>query len=80
VPSEGRPLKVAIWPTGIRPFPESVQPALYDYYPDDGSGRGVLVETSGPGIRSATYATVPTPFHPPPPLDAVLQQAAQSLR
>jgi DNA-binding CsgD family transcriptional regulator len=77
----GEPLKVAIWPTGVQPFPDLASPALFDYYPDDGTGRGALVQTACPAVAGGHCSQfIDFSFYPPPPIDAILQEAARQLQ
>lgn len=75
----GERLRVAIWPTAPSYLAESVQPALYDYYLDDGTGRPVLVETWGPSLLGGRAGAGYFAFYPPPGLDSVLRRAAVAL-
>jgi hypothetical protein len=77
----GEPLKVAIWPTGVQPFPDLVTPALFDYYPGDETGLGILVQTSCPAVAGGYCSQfVDFSFYPPPDIDAALQKASRQLQ
>jgi hypothetical protein len=76
---DGEPLRVAIWPTAPVYLPEAVEPALYDYYLDDGTGRAVLVETRGPSLLGGSGSAGYFAFYPPAGLLELLRDAALSL-
>lgn len=74
-PFTGPSMDVEMWPTGIDPFPEAVQPARYVYYPHDASGSalGVLVMTQQQAYANAFGGGTEPPVYASPALDAALK-------
>jgi hypothetical protein len=74
-------LNVAVWPTGVEPFPAAVRPSEYKYYPAEStaSGRGILVEVQPGAVYNGFSAGVQPPCYADPALAALLQNAARAI-